>query len=346
MDKIITLRRGPFSRQINLTTLRRVLLALGALLLVMMLSLSQGKVTLSPLDVLRLLFSDDAGGLAFIVQQLRLPRIVLAGLVGAALAVSGLILQSIIRNPLASPDLLGITSGAGTAAVLYLAFFSLTLGDSLLPLAVMAGAGLATGSVWLLAWQQGASPLRLVLIGVGVSALLGAVTTLVLVFSPLTTTLSAYVWLTGSVYGATWSQAVSLASWLLAILPALIWLARQVMVQQLDESLAGGIGVRIQWQRGGLLLVSVALAGVAIAWGGAMAFVGLIAPHIGKRLVSAGFTGQALMSALVGAMVLILADLIGRVLFLPADLPAGIFVAVLGTPFFLYLLIKQRHEGS
>jgi iron complex transport system permease protein len=346
MDKIITLRRGPFSRQINLTTLRRVLLALGALLLVMMLSLSQGKVTLSPVGVLRLLFSDDAGGLAFIVQQLRLPRIVLAGLVGAALAVSGLILQSIIRNPLASPDLLGITSGAGTAAVLYLAFFSLTLGDSLLPLAVMAGAGLATGSVWLLAWQQGASPLRLVLIGVGVSALLGAVTTLVLVFSPLTTTLSAYVWLTGSVYGATWSQAVSLASWLLAILPALIWLARQVMVQQLDECLAGGIGVRIQWQRGGLLLVSVALAGVAIAWGGAMAFVGLIAPHIGKRLVSAGFTGQALMSALVGAMVLILADLIGRVLFLPADLPAGIFVAVLGTPFFLYLLIKQRHEGS
>ncbi|MTD25934.1 FecCD family ABC transporter permease [Erwinia sorbitola] len=343
MDKIIVLRWGPFSRQLNLTTLQRLLLAAGALLIVILLSLMQGKVTLSPLAVLRLLGSDDPGGLAFIVQQLRLPRIVLAGLVGAALAVSGLILQNIIRNPLASPDLLGITSGAGTAAVLYLAFFSLTLGDSMLPLAVIAGAGLATGSVWLLAWKQGATPLRLVLIGVGVSALLGAVTTLVLVFSPLTTTLSAYVWLTGSVYGATWSQALALAQWLLAILPLLIWLARQVMVQQLDESLAGGIGVRIQWQRGGLLLVSVALAGVAIAWGGAMAFVGLIAPHIGKRLVAAGFAGQATMSAIAGAIVLILADLIGRVLFLPADLPAGIFVAVLGTPFFLYLLLKQRH---
>ncbi|QGU87523.1 FecCD family ABC transporter permease [Erwinia sorbitola] len=343
MDKIIVLRWGPFSRQLNLTTLQRLLLAAGALLIVILLSLTQGKVTLSPLAVLRLLGSDDPGGLAFIVQQLRLPRIVLAGLVGAALAVSGLILQNIIRNPLASPDLLGITSGAGTAAVLYLAFFSLTLGDSMLPPAVIAGAGLATGSVWLLAWKQGATPLRLVLIGVGVSALLGAVTTLVLVFSPLTTTLSAYVWLTGSVYGATWSQALALAQWLLAILPLLIWLARQVMVQQLDESLAGGIGVRIQWQRGGLLLVSVALAGVAIAWGGAMAFVGLIAPHIGKRLVAAGFAGQATMSAIAGAIVLILADLIGRVLFLPADLPAGIFVAVLGTPFFLYLLLKQRH---
>ncbi|MFK8257458.1 FecCD family ABC transporter permease [Erwinia sp. AnSW2-5] len=343
MDKIIALRWGAFSRQINLNTLWRLLLALGILLLVMLLSLTQGKVTMSPMTVLRLLCSDDPGGIAFIVQQLRLPRIVLAGLVGGALAVSGLILQNIIRNPLASPDLLGITSGAGTAAVIYLAFFSMTLGDSLLPLAVMSGAGLATASVWLLAWKQGASPLRLVLIGVGISALLGAVTTLILVFSPLTTTLSAYVWLTGSVYGATWSQATALAQWLLAILPLLIWLARQVMVQQLDEGLAGGIGVRVQWQRGGLLLVSVALAGVAIAWGGAMAFVGLVAPHIGKRLVAAGFAGQALMSAMVGAMVLILADLIGRVLFLPADLPAGIFVAVLGTPFFLYLLITQRH---
>ncbi|MBK4725259.1 FecCD family ABC transporter permease [Pantoea agglomerans] len=343
MDKIIALRWGAFSRQINLNTVLRLLLALGILLLVMLLSLTQGKVTMSPTTVLRLLFSDDSGGLTFIVQQLRLPRIVLAGLVGGALAVSGLILQNIIRNPLASPDLLGITSGAGTAAVIYLAFFSMTLGDSLLPLAVIAGAGLATASVWLLAWKQGASPLRLVLIGVGVSALLGAVTTLILVFSPLTTTLSAYVWLTGSVYGATWSQALALAQWLLAILPLLFWLARQVMVQQLDEGLAGGIGVRVQWQRGGLLLVSVALAGVAIAWGGAMAFVGLIAPHIGKRLVAAGFAGQALMSAMVGAMVLILADLIGRVLFLPADLPAGIFVAVLGTPFFLTLLITQRH---
>ncbi|WP_413453228.1 FecCD family ABC transporter permease [Erwinia persicina] len=343
MDKVITFRRGGFSRQINLSTAGRVLLATGALLLVMLLSLTQGKVTMSPLTVLRLLFSDDPGGMTFIIQQLRLPRIVLAGLVGGALAVSGLILQSIIRNPLASPDLLGITSGAGTAAVLYLAFFSLTWGDGLLPLAVMAGAGLATGCVWLLAWKRGASPLRLVLIGVGISALLGAVTTLVLVFSPLTTTLSAYLWLTGSVYGATWSQATALAQWLLAILPLLVWLARQAIVQQLDPGLAGGIGVRVEWQRGGLLLVSVALAGVAIAWGGAMAFVGLIAPHIGKRLVSPGFTGQALMSALVGAMVLMLADLIGRVLFLPADLPAGIFVAVLGTPFFLYLLIAQRH---
>ena len=144
-------------------------------------------------------------------------------------------------------------------------------------------------------------------------------------------------------YGASWPEPLALASWLLGICPLLVLLARQVMVQQLDDHLAQGIGVRVQWLRAGLLLVSVALAGAAIAWGGAIAFVGLIAPHIAKRLVSPGFAGQAVMAALIGANLVMLADLVGRTLFLPLDLPAGIFVAVLGTPFFLYLLIKQRH---
>ncbi|SEI21516.1 FecCD family ABC transporter permease [Pseudomonas asplenii] len=343
MARQVTVRRGVFSRQLDLGSVARLVVALLLTLLVMLGALALGKINLSPLTVLRVLAGAADPGLTFIVEQLRLPRLVLAALVGAALAVSGLILQSIIRNPLASPDLLGITSGASAAAVGYLSFFSLALGSQFLPLAAMAGAGLAALAIYLLAWKQGTSPLRLVLIGVGVSALLAAVTTFVLVFSPLTTTLSAYVWLTGSVYGASWPEPRALAGWLLAIMPLLAWLARQVRVQQLDDDLAQGIGARVQWLRAGLLLVSVALAGAAVAWGGAIAFVGLIAPHIAKRLVPPGFAGQALMSALVGANLVMLADLVGRTLFLPLDLPAGIFVAVLGTPFFLYLLINQRH---
>lgn len=127
------------------------------------------------------------------------------------------------------------------------------------------------------------------------------------------------------------------------MVPPLIWLARLVVVQQLDDGLARGIGVRVQWARAGLLLLSVGLAGAAVAWGGAIAFVGLVAPHIGRRLVAPGFGGQAVMTALVGGVLVMVADLIGRTLFLPADLPAGIFVAALGTHFFLYLLITQRH---
>jgi len=343
MNKTLTVRRAGFSRRIDLSILGRLLAAVALTLLVMLGALCLGKLNLSPLTVLRLLAGEGDERLRFIVEQLRLPRLLLAALVGAALAVSGLILQSIIRNPLASPDLLGITSGASAAAVVYLSFFSLWLGPQFLPLAAMLGAGLAAMAIYLLAWQRGASPLRLVLIGVGVSALLTAVTTFTLVFSPLTTTLSAYVWLTGSVYGAHWSEPKALAGWLLAILPLLVLLARQVRVQQLDDALAQGIGVRVQWLRAGLLLVSVALAGAAVAWGGAIAFVGLIAPHIAKRLMPPGFAGQATMAALIGANLVLLADLIGRTLFLPLDLPAGIFVAVLGTPFFLYLLINQRH---
>ncbi|MGY8809703.1 MAG: FecCD family ABC transporter permease [Pseudomonadales bacterium] len=343
MHKSLTLRSGGFSRRIDLATLWRLLVALVLTLLVMLGALSLGKVNLSPLKVLELLWHGGDDQLVFIVEQLRLPRLLLAALVGAALSISGLILQSIIRNPLASPDLLGITSGASAAAVIYLSFFSMLFGSQFLPLAAMLGAGLAALAIYLLAWQRGASPLRLVLIGVGVSALLMAVTTFTLVFSPLTTTLSAYVWLTGSVYGANWSEPRALAGCLLIIMPLLVLLARQVRVQQLDDALAQGIGVQVQWLRAALLLVSAALAGAAVAWGGAIAFVGLIAPHIAKRLVAPGFAGQAVMAALVGANVVMLADLIGRTLFLPLDLPAGIFVAVLGTPYFLYLLINQPH---
>lgn len=343
MDKHLTLRYRGFSRRFSLAGLTQLLAALAFTLLVMLGSLALGKVNLSPATLFDVLFGQADQRLVFIVEQLRMPRLALAALVGAALAVSGLILQSIIRNPLASPDLLGITSGASAAAVIYLSFFSAALGAEFLPLAAISGAGLAVLAIYLLAWNQGASPLRLVLIGVGVSALLAAVTTFILVFSPLTTTLSAYVWLTGSVYGASWPEPRALASWLVVVLPLLVLLARQVRVQQLDDDLAQGIGVRVQWLRAGLLLVSVALAGLAVAWGGAIAFVGLIAPHIAKRLVPPGFAGQALMSALMGANLVMLADLAGRTLFLPLDLPAGIFVAVLGTPFFLYLLINQRH---
>lgn len=343
MHKTLIVRSARFSRRIELANTWRVLIAVIVTCLVLLANLSLGKVNLSPWAVVELLWRGGDDSLVFIVEQLRMPRLLLAALVGAALALSGLILQSIIRNPLASPDLLGITSGASAAAVLYLSFFSLILGAQWLPVAAILGAGLAALVVYVLAWKQGTSPLRMVLIGVGVSALLTAITTFTLVFSPLTTTLSAYVWLTGSVYGASWAEPRALAGCLLAVLPLLVLLARQVQVQQLDDLLAQGIGVRVQWLRAALLFVSVALAGMAVAWGGAIAFVGLIAPHIAKRLVTAGFVAQALMAALMGANLVMLADLIGRTLFLPLDLPAGIFVAVLGTPFFLYLLIQQRH---
>ena len=343
MPSPVVLRWRGFSRRFERAGSLRLLLALLFSAAVILASLCLGKLTLSPQRVLEVLAGEEGGAaLSFIVEQLRLPRLLLAALIGSALAVSGLILQAIVRNPLASPDLLGLSSGASAAAVLYLSGFAAAWGMGGLPVAAMLGAGCAALMVYALAWKQGASALRLVLVGVGVSAMLAAATTFMLVFSPLSTTLSAYVWLTGSVYGADWAAVRALAAWLACLLPVLMLLSRHVVVQQLDEGLARGIGVRVQWLRAVLLGVSVALAGAAIAWGGAMAFVGLIAPHIARQLIPSGFAGQAGMAVLVGANLVMLADLAGRTLFLPLDLPAGIFVAVFGTPYFLYLLIRQR----
>lgn len=343
MDKIVLLRSRAISRQLNVSTVVRLLIAGGVLLALLLVSLCLGKIPLSPWSALQSFTDGRQDAIAFIVTELRLPRSLLAMLVGGALALSGLLLQAMIRNPLASPDILGITSGASAATVCYLSFPTVALGAGYLPLAAMTGAAVAALAVYLLAWRAGVSPQRLVLTGVGISALLTAVTTFLLVFSPLTTTLSAYVWLTGSVYAASWQETGTLAGWLLAIVPLWMGVARHVTAQRLDDDLARGIGLHVQWIRLGLLAVSVALAGAAIAWGGAMAFVGLIAPHIAKRLVGPAFGGQAAMTALCGAGLVLLADLCGRTLFLPLDLPAGIFVSALGTPFFLYLLLKQRH---
>ncbi|GAC1037306.1 iron ABC transporter permease [Pseudomonas sp. No.117] len=338
----ITWRLGRFSRRLAPAALGRLAVAALVALAALLLCLCLGKVWLTPTQVLAVLGEGSRGGLGFIVIQLRLPRALLAALVGSALAVSGLLLQGQVRNPLASPDLLGITSGASVGAVFYLAVLAESLGPTGLPLAATFGAGLAALLVYSLAWNHGASPLRLVLVGVGVSAMLAAAATFLLVFSPLTTTLSAYVWLTGSVYGASWPEVRALGLWWLALLLPLAALARHAIMQQLDDDLARGLGVRLQLQRAALLALAVALAGVAIAWGGAIAFVGLVAPHIARRLVLGGFAGQTCMTALTGAVLVMLADLLGRTLFLPLDLPAGIFVAALGAPFFLYLLIRQR----
>lgn len=342
MSELHSFKLGRYSRRCAPATVGKITLALIVMFLVALLSLCLGKYSIDPLNALRVLVTQDSTPLGLIMEELRLPRILLGALVGAGLGLSGLLLQNLIRNPLASPDLLGVSSGASAAAVVYISYFSMTYGPQGLPFAAIGGALAAVIAVYLLAWRQGISPLRLVLTGVGISALLSAVATFVLVFSPLTTTLSAYVWLTGSVYGATWQDVQALANWWLIYIPILAWCARHVVVHQLSEDLALGIGASLQAQRFLLLLLSVMLAGAAIAYGGCMAFVGLISPHIARLFIKQGFVGQGIMTAICGASLVMLADLVGRVGFLPADLPAGIFIAALGGPFFLWLLIKRQ----
>ena len=336
------LRFGPLSRQYSRRLIPILLCAATLSLLIALVALSMGDVAFSLPQTLRLLVQPDASARSFILHELRLPRLVLALLAGAGLGMAGLIMQTLVRNPLASPDTLGVTTGASAGALLWLSFFSLQYGSALMPWAAMAGAACSIGLIFLLSWRKGLTPLRLILTGVGVSALAGAGVTLILVFSPLTTTFSAWVWLSGSVYAATWDNVRQLLAIYLWALPVLFFLLRYLKVLHLHDELATGLGVRVQPLRVLLLLGCVVLSGGAIALCGAMAFVGLIAPHIARLVVRNGFLGQAFITLCSGGSMVVVADLLARTLFRPADLPAGIFVALAGAPFFLWLLIRQK----
>lgn len=185
--------------------------------------------------------------------------------------------------------------------------------------------------------------MRLVLIGVGVSEVLSALTRMLIVLSPIHLTGKAMIWLTGTVYGTTWNNVLALLPWFLAILVALVY-GRSVNIQQLGEDIATGVGSRVQRERLILLLISTVLAGSAVAIGGAVGFVGLLAPHIARKLVGSAFGEVLPVAALVGGLMVMIADLIGRTAFSPLDLPVGIFTAGIGAPYFIYLLYKNRNQ--
>src|SRR5690554_1531355 len=334
---------GPVTLAVNYRTMAISAVLIVVCLALALLALSVGSVTLSPIAVLEALMGQSSGPERFIVETLRLPRVIMAFLVGAALGLSGLILQALVRNPLASPDILGISGGASVAAVAFLSFLTPWLAIQWLPVVAIAGALIAAATIYLLAWNRGVSPVRLVLIGIGLSAAMGAATTLMITLSPITTTMTAYTWLTGSVYGADWDDIRALAPWLLVMLPLVLSQSRTIDLHEFGDALATGLGLPVQRSWLYLLCLSVALAGIAVAHAGAIGFVGLIAPHIGRRLVERQFAGLAPVTAMIGGLLVLTGDLIGRTLFVPLDLPAGVFVSAVGAPFFVYLLFRQRY---
>ncbi|UYF99011.1 FecCD family ABC transporter permease [Halomonas sp. GD1P12] len=326
-----------------LASFRATLLSLFLLLMTSAtLSLCLGSFPTSPVRVAEALIAPSKSDIAFIVWELRLPRIALAVLVGAALAVAGSLLQAIVRNPLASPDVIGITSGAAFAAVAFLALLGSTLSIHWLPVAAMLGALAAALAVIGLSWQRGLRPTRMVLVGIGLAAALSAGTTMMIVIGDDAAAMAAYVWLTGSLYGAQWGDVLGLLPWLLVTLPVCLMLARHADAMALGDDVALGLGVAITRSRLALLTCSVVLAGAAVAFAGGLSFVGLMAPHLAARLTGRHLARLLPAAALVGALIVLCADLLGRVAFLPKDLPAGIFVAGIGAPFFVYLLYRTR----
>ncbi|WP_044748220.1 FecCD family ABC transporter permease [Bacillus alveayuensis] len=350
MRKYIPFRIGNnISFLIDKKALFTSLLLLLGVIVTFIISTGSGEMYISPLNVLKALFGNGSEMEQIVIHSFRLPRIVTALLVGMSLAVAGAILQGMIRNPLASPDILGITGGAAFFVVLFFAIFSdknnsLTISIHWLPLGAFIGATIAAILVYILAWKNGIVPMRLVLIGIGVAALMQAGTTLFMILGPIYRASQANIWITGTVYGATWKNIAILAPWTILLLLISFVSARKMNIQELGDEIALGAGVSLQRQRVFLLLLSTALTGGAVAFAGGIGFVGLMAPHMARRLVGSSFGALLPVSALLGAIFVMAADLLGRTLFAPLEIPAGVFTAAIGAPYFIYLLYKSRNS--
>ena len=321
-----------------------ILLVLTLITLVtMVISIGYGEYPISPVDVVKTLIGIPTanGDYAFIINTLRLPRTIVAFLVGVGLAIAGTITQGITRNPLAAPGIIGVNAGATLAAVSLIILLP-NAPVSLLPFAAFGGALAIAILIYLLAWQGGSSPVRLILVGIGFSLIAAALTDIMITFGEINTVSQALVWLAGSVYGRSWSQVVALLPWIIIFGLMALLLTRELNTLNLGDEVARGLGSRVEWQRGLLLLTGVALAGASVATAGAVGFVGLMSPHLGRQLVGASHEGLLPVSAMMGGMLVVIADLLGRVLFAPLELPCGIITAAIGAPYFVYLLISQR----
>ncbi|PKR77654.1 iron ABC transporter permease [Halalkalibacillus sediminis] len=322
-------------------------LTIGMVLL-MIISLGIGQLQVWPIDVVKAVFGAGTDIQNLTVQQFRAPRIVLSVFAGAALAMSGAILQGIIRNPLASPDIIGITSGAALATVGFLTVFSdrgnaLTVSIHWMPLASLIGAIVMGILVYSLAiTRNGVQPLKLVLIGIGLAAALEAITTMLMLLGPIFTAARANIWLTGSVNGTNWSEIQTIVPWVLGLTLILFLLTPRLNIQELGDELAKNAGAFVQRDRLILLFVSTALAGGAVAFAGGISFVGLMAPHMARRLVGSAFGSLIPTAALIGGIIVLIADLVARTAFAPLEVPVGVFTALIGAPYFIYLLFKSK----
>lgn len=337
------LARPAISFRFDKRVLPVLILALLAMLAAMVVNIGVGEYPIPALDVIKTVLhlpgaSDEYD---FIVNTLRLPRMLVAALVGLALGVSGAIMQGLTRNPLADPGIIGISAGAGLVAVTLIVVVKDVPG-SLLPAAAFVGAMVVAGLIYVLAWRGGDSPIRMILVGIGLAAIAGAATNLMITFGDVYDVQRALIWLAGSVYGRSWGEFWPLLPWVAVFVPLACLLARHLNALNLGEEVARGLGSRVALERGLLLVTAVALAGSTVAAAGTIGFVGLMAPHMARRLVGPDHSGLLPTAGVLGALIVVLADLVGRTIAAPIELPCGLIVAAVGAPFFLYLLWRQR----
>ncbi|MFF0827636.1 FecCD family ABC transporter permease [Brevibacillus sp. NPDC003359] len=309
-------------------------------------SMNTGYIRLSPSDLLMTLIGSGTDKQNLILFEFRLPRIVISLLIGAGLAVSGCIIQGISRNALAEPGILGINAGAGLMVMLFISFYPSTSAAPvfLLPVLALLGASVTAALIFALSYKRhkGLSPTRIILTGIAVAAgMSAAMIVLTLKLSPDKYQFVA-TWLAGSIWGTNWKFVLSLLPWIAILIPYVFYKARVMNVLNLGEELAKGLGAPVAKEQLKLLAAAVGLAASCVAVSGGIGFVGLIGPHLARRLVGPKHEMLLPTSALAGALLVIVADTIGRWIMQPSEIPTGIVVAVIGAPYFLYLLARSK----
>ncbi|MFD3523370.1 FecCD family ABC transporter permease [Streptomyces sp. NPDC058653] len=294
-------------------------------------------------DVAGALTGSGDAGTVLVVRELRLPRAMVGLLAGVAFGVSGALFQTMTRNPLASPDMIGLTQGAGTAVVAGIVLgWDFGLGPQALGL---LGALVSALLVYALAWRRGTTGYRIILVGIGVSWMCLSATDYLLARGGRFEAQSALGWLVGNLNGRDWQQGAPLAIALAVLLPAALLTGRLMRTLQLGDDVARGLGTRVQTVRLGVLLVGVGLVAFATAAAGPVAFVALAAPQIAQRLTRTAWP-PPLAAGLTGALVVLVSDVLARELIPDTELPVGIVTGVLGAPVLLWLLVRVNRAGS
>lgn len=325
-----------------------ILIAVMILLLILLcfFSMNTGFTDLSPSDVLRIFFGHGTQEEKLVLFDFRLVRIVLAMLVGAGLSVSGTVFQTISKNDLASPDLLGVSAGAGIAVMLYTFLTPETqrTGIFVLPFVSLLGALITAFLIYFLAHQKGQaiSPLRMVLIGISVTSGINAADMILAVRLTPEKYHLVNTWMIGSVYGNNWKHVLALLPWVLVIIPFLIYRSRELNLLRLSEGVAIGLGSPLKRSRFLFLMLAVALAAACVSVGGAIGFVGLICPHLSRKLVGPNHQYSIPVAAFTGAILLLAADWAARMVIAPDEMILGIVVSLIGAPYFLYILLTSK----
>ncbi|KNF08283.1 putative iron (III) dicitrate transport system permease protein [Gottschalkia purinilytica] len=326
----------------NRTKVLIILSLLVVLIFLSLISIKMGSVDIGLKDIIDIIKGQGDSINRGIIIDMRMPRIILAIFVGANLAISGALLQAVMKNPLADPGVTGVSSGASLAAILIMMYFPEMYG--ILPLVAFIGGIIACSLIYLLAWKDGIDPMRIILSGVAVNAMLGGATSFISIMNSESIQ-GVLMWLNGSLAARGWKEVQFFIPYTILGLILSIVCIKGANLLGLGDEAASNLGLSVNKTRVLISLVAVFLAAISTSAVGVIGFVGLVVPHISRMIIGSDYKFLIPMSCVLGAIVLLLADSFARTLIRPIELPVGIIMAIIGGPFFLFLLRRNKRNA-